>query len=234
MGAIFCVSVAFLSRTPFGENMLSKAKWLRVKSLDVHCEWPLTPAEVKSWLPPVEGVNIISVRATKLIEIISAKPWVKSVALRKEYPDRISLHIGSKIPRAISLLHQQPHFVDENGHIIEKASTRLLKNLDLPFISVDASATAWDIAKVLTTLEAIKARLGEKREISQVWLGTYPIFKIYLLRPKLEVVLSEDTWTTQMPSLMSLLDNPPSQIGQLQRINLVFPKKAIVSSLNQK
>ena len=99
---------------------------------------------------------------------------------------------------------------------------------------MDASATAWDIAKVLTTLEAIKARLGEKREISQVWLGTYPIFKIYLLRPKLEVVLSEDTWTTQMPSLMSLLDNPPSQIGQLQRINLVFPKKAIVSSLNQK
>ena len=204
---------------------------LQIDEVQIHSEWPLTPATVKGWLPALEGKNILSVRPSDLIGLLERKPWVESVTIKKEYPNRLTVDVGTKRAQAVSIVRGQAYFVDPRGLVIERTSPGLMRALDLPVISVEreSDAVRWPIGYAMRCIELFHQKMDTHYSISQLVLGSFPYFKIYLSQPKVEVALSWENWESQLPILSLLLHSPPNQIGQPQRINLVFPKKAVVS-----
>ncbi len=204
----------------------------KIKQVKISSEWPVAVSEVKSWLPILEGKSLVAVSAADLISNLEKRPWIEHVTIKKQYPDHLWIEVETKRPQALSVFKGIAYFMDSKGNIIEKARPNLLKTLDLPFLSFTAEREKWNVPKVLSMGDQFKVLARSKYSISQIILGNYPYFKIFLENPKLEVLLNIENWESQSKVLETLLLDPPSQIQQLQRINLMFPKKAVVSIHN--
>ncbi|MFM8269872.1 MAG: cell division protein FtsQ/DivIB [Pseudomonadota bacterium] len=212
------------------KKFLSGLEFLKIRTIEVENEWPLDAHQVKSWISPLQNENLLLVDSKDIARSLQSHPWVDSVSVKKGYPNRLFINLSSKKPQALIVQKGQPWFIDPKGHLIERATPVLLKGLELPFLSVETSQTKWDVKEMLSEYEKMKKLSQGKFSVSQIVLGKFPYFKTYFSKPKIEVWWSYENWETQLKNLMALIDSPPSQIGQLRRINLVFPKKAIVSS----
>lgn len=212
------------------ESPLQRLNSLKVESIQIQADWPLTVAQVESYLPKTVGRNILLVDPRTLYDTLINKPWVKDITVKKDYPNRLRLFVETKKPRAVTLWQGNLYFIDVDGNRIDRVTAAWLKPLDVPFLSFDAKEKEWKMEQVFHFYDVVKGKLSPKFAVSQVVLGTFPYIKIFLTKPKVEVMMSMENWESQLPTLMTLLTSPPSQIGQLQKINLVFPKKAVVST----
>lgn len=223
----FTACIYFFENNPL-EAYLSRVSWLAVEEVQVAADWPLTNDAVRGMLPPLKGKNLLLIRPSSIIQLLQSKPWIREVSIKKEYPNRLLLRVETERPEAITLQKGAPYFLTRNGKIIDKATPEMLRTLDLPLVSTENSFQAWKFADVLQMYESFKKEFGNRFSISQIALGNFPYLKVFLSNPKIEILLNFDQWQVQLPHLMTLLNGPPSQIRQLHRINLVFPKKAIV------
>lgn len=210
-------------------SLVGKMHWFQIKEVTFGTEWPVTTDQIRSWIPPLEGKSILFINPSRIVETLENKPWVASVILKKEFPDRIRIEVTTK--RAVALLHSNDHlsWLDPQGTAIERATPALLRSLELPVITLDAKSR-WDRVLLIRILSTISESLAPKYTISQLAPGTFPFFRVYLNDPRTEIQFSAETWEAALPNLELLLRSMNSPIGQLQRINLVFPKKAVVSS----
>lgn len=211
-------------------DFLSRLQFLKIQKIEIQSEWPLEAAQVQNWLSDVRGKNILLIDSKTLVKSLESRAWVATVAVKKNYPNQLNVSLTTKKPQALIIHKGQSWFIDPEGNLIDRVSASLLKGFELPFLSVDGLSVSWNISKVLKEYEKMKSLARNKLTVSQIVLGKYPYFKTYLSRPKIEVIWSLENWEEQLQNLITLIDNPPSQVGQLRRINLVFPKKAIVSS----
>lgn len=213
------------------EPVLTQVEWLRVKEIDVAVEWPLNPAGVKSWIPELQGKSILLINGTRVLSSLEQRPWVKSVSLKKNFPDRLQIQIETKKPLALAMDRGQLLFLDHEGSTIDRVTPAFLKSYDLPVISWerDMNAFSWKRREVVAMIERLRRELVT-RDISQIGLGAYPFFRVFLVAPKTEVLLNWETWEMQLPRLTQLLNHPPRQLGALAKIDLTSAKKAIVSS----
>lgn len=215
------------------ESLFGKVKAFRLKEVVVQSEWPVLPASVKTNLKDFDGKSLLVINPRKVSESLLKMPWVKDVSIKKQYPDELLVEVETKRARAIGLFRGQSFFLDEEGDTIDRVTNSMLEALDLPFISFrnETELKEWPFSDVLATFEELKKVLGNEFKISEMYLGIYPYFRIFLVRPRLEIIFSLENWQEQKENLVALLHHPPSQLGQLHKINLIFPKKAVVSSL---
>jgi len=206
--------------------------FFKIQQVKVSSEWPLANSELRAWIPKLEGKNLMMLSAKELVANLEKHPWIEHVVVKKQYPDQLWIEVGTKRPRALSVIKGVAYFIDSRGNVIDKARPNLLKTLDLPFVSFSSEKEKWNIEDILSITDQFKILAHSKYSISQVILGNYPYFKIFLDNPKLEVLLNRENWQSQSKLLETLLLDPPSQMQKLQRINLMFPKKAVVSVHN--
>jgi cell division septal protein FtsQ len=236
--ALVCLLVGILStgavlylldreRVP---ELVSRIEWLHVKQVTVTGEWPTEPQVVREWLPKLEGKSLLLVSAEKIISSLGERPWVKEVTIKKDFPNHLRVHVVPKVAVAVLVDKARPAFLDGNGDVIERVTAPMLQKLNLPVISREENANGWAMPAVLGLLEKFAAKMSQKYKVSQLVLGAFPYFKIFLSSPQIEVAFSAETWEDQLPHLALLLDSPPNQIGQIHRINLYYPKKAVVRS----
>ncbi|MCB0418701.1 MAG: FtsQ-type POTRA domain-containing protein [Bdellovibrionaceae bacterium] len=211
---------------------IERLGWFKIDEVSVESSWPLSTAEVRSWLPVLQGHSLLALDVNPLFRDLLEKPWVKGVSIRKKYPSTLLVSVETKKAAAISRKGDQLYYVDSEGSFIHRVTPTLAKELDLPVVSIQrqAALVKWELAEGTKLLSQISEGLGSQYKLSELVMETYPYFKVYLSRPRVEVLFSDKTWNAQLPRLRRLLDSPPSQIRQMARINLVFPKKAIVSS----
>lgn len=221
--------------THFHEQ-IARLHWFEVNQVRIQAEWPLKEEWVRAQLPKFEGRSLLTVQPNDIYVRLKEKPWVQEVSVKKEYPDGLVIHVETKKARAITFLSGLPYFIDSNGKTIERVSKGNLQARDLPFISNLPTPfpghSKWNLENVLSLHSRLKTEGGNSIEISEIQLTTYPILKVFLSRPKIEILFSAENWNEQLSYLLTLLNSSPSQIGQIHKINLVFPKKAIVTRHN--
>ena len=233
----FCVFIGilgfvFLNEKGFlGERLQLSSPFL-IKEVKIVTEWPLTVSDVRAWLPALEGKSLVDLSAQGIVFNLEQRPWIEHVTVKKQFPDRLWIEIETDRPKALSVIKGIAYFIDSKGKIIDKARPRMLKSLDLPFLSIPEESAGWDIPSVLGVIDQFRIMFKSKYSISQVILDNYPYFKLFLDNPKYEVLLNMENWESQSKILENLLLDPPSQVAQVQRINLIFPKKAVVSAHN--
>jgi len=249
--SLICSGIAHFVSRPQTLSAVRKLEWLRVREIQVDAPWPLSPEMVKKWLPGLEGENILWVNGTAIVKQLRERSWVQEVTVKKDYPSRVRIEVIAKKAVAIELEKGSPFFVDEEGGRIEKATPLMMSAWDLPVISREREGSEWveraiirpplarkvlipspwQTMNAIHVLNRLKNEVNPRYSVSQILLGSYPYFRVFFSRPRLEVLFSVETWESQLPILALLLHSPPRQIGQPQRINLVLPKKAVVSSL---
>lgn len=205
--------------------------WLRIAEVQINAEAPIQEAELRKLLPKLHGKSLFLVSAVDLIARCQKNPWVQSVAVKKEYPNRITLIAQSRKAVALKQENGRMTFIDDKGAEIDRWTATRLPGSDLPVIAFEKSEWVrdWNISVVVDILLSMQKILGDKYRISQLVPVEQPYFKVYLAKPSLELLFSRATWEGQLPFFLDLVRRPPRRIGQAHRINLVFPKKAVVS-----
>jgi hypothetical protein len=210
---------------------LPDLEYLRIREVVVNVEAPLTELEVRRTLPLLVGKNLLLVSGVSLMEKMRQNPWVLSATVKKEYPDRIVLSAQSKKPVATRQEAHRLVFIDENGAEIDRWTPGRAADFDLPVIAFDKPETAklWNSRTLVGILNTLHKAAAPKYRVSQLVPTDPPYFKVFLTSPPLEILFSQHTYETQLPFFIDVLSRPPRQIGQASKINLVFPKKAVVS-----
>jgi len=205
-------------------------EWFHITEVLVTAEPPLTDVEIRNALPKLVGKNLLAVSGEELMSKLQKLPWVLSASIKKEFPNRLLLTVQSKHPIALKQEGGKLSFLSEFGKEIDRWSAARSIDLDLPVISFEKPehAKQWDPATLVNILREFQKE-GNARRVSQLVASDIPYFKLYLTSPAVEMLFSLHTWEAQLPFFNDLLSRPPRQIGQAHRINLVFPKKAVVS-----
>jgi len=214
------------------EAALSGVRFLKIQEVRISSDWPLTPGTIRTWLPPLEGKNIFFVKPMRLIETLERHSWVEGVTIKKDYPNRLVVDVTTKRAEAIFLSKGSPYFLDGKGTPIDRTTPELFRALDLPIVSWenDSLEKSWKLSQALHILARVKKELEPLHRVSQLTFSQPPVFKLFLLPHRIEADFSIENWETQIGHLAEVLKTPPLPLSQIRKINLVFPKKAIVSS----
>lgn len=205
--------------------------WLRIQEVQITAEAPLTEAEILKALPKLKGANLLRVDGDALMQSVLGNPWARSASIKKEFPNRLVIAVESKKPFALRQDGSRLIFIDDTGAEIDRWSSSRVTDADLPVIAFEKPeyAKQWNVSALVKVLAALQKAVAPKYRLSQVVPADPPYFKVFLANPPLEMLFSMHTWEGQVPFFVDLLSRPPRQIGQAHKINLVFPKKAVVS-----
>jgi POTRA domain, FtsQ-type len=232
VACLLAVPALFLFGRASLERYFERFTYFQLREVKVEVSPPFSASEVKRWLPSLEGKNLVLLQPGALLKALQQKPWVEAVSIKKEYPNRLVISVETKVPQALLLKQGQVIFLDRHGHPIERATPELLRGFDLPVFSASREPLdpRWSLEKMLAATDKIRKTLGTTYELSQVVLGSYPTFRIFLTLPPTEIIFGAESWESQLPLLSELLKNPPRNLGPLRQINLLLAKKAVVSS----
>jgi len=224
-------SAHWLYNKHYFDSSLSNIHWFDIKKVSIQTKWPITKKEIQKLLPALDKSNLLVVKPQDLIEDIRKHPWAGSVVIKKRFPSHLSVRVDPIKPHAIYQKNGRAYFLDSLGGVIERVKAPTQKRFDLPSLYITRQKTepAWELVDGVALLDKLRSEFPPQWDLSQLVLDEYPYFRVFLTNPRVEVLLSRENWEVQLPALSNLLEHPPVKTKSLRKINLVYPKKAIVS-----
>jgi len=102
-----------------------------VRSVVITGNEHLTDDELKGMAGISKDENLFSMSSSKISSKLAASPWIRSVAVRKEFPDRLLIQISEAEPFALLDMKGKLFIVDDRGAMLEE-----LRNIAVPFLPV--------------------------------------------------------------------------------------------------
>ncbi len=165
--AASALSVLFI----YAYSALFSAPYLEVKEISVRGVKELTEKDILTMAKIQPRANILSVNTDAVTRRITANPWVKSVYVGRELPDRLVLDVRERAP--IALIKEAGNFylMDGEGYIFKKLSKG--DEVDLAIITgvnIQSKAQSALLPEALKLLETLSntdqyAFLGTVSEI---------------------------------------------------------------------
>lgn len=169
-GIIFLLLVALVTSAVLGARALSQV--FPVKNILVSGNYHLDENEIKR-VANINDRSLLRLSLDDLKTSIERNAWIKTVVLRKQFPDTIMMNVEEAEPKA--LLRNEGHMflLDAGGNILEE-----IEDSGTPFLPVLRGINPEkDIGGVLEALKLIDA-LSEKNMLSgkesvEILLKTY-------------------------------------------------------------
>lgn len=204
--------------------------FLEISDVQLSVEAPLNQVDVATWLPELKGKSILFVSPSAVIAKLKTNPWIGEVAVRKEFPDRIEIHAEPKKPVAIQLKDGVPFYLDAEGNEIAKVAPGMNFKEVFPIINFAGNKSdQWKAISSIAILNKLKSELPSGVALSEISFSTFPLFRVFLLTPQVEVLFNYENWESQRAFLVSFLKTNPIRFRETRRINLTLAKKAVVS-----
>ncbi len=91
----------------------------------------LSDEELRGYAGLKGGESLITLSSSSIYEKISASPWIRSVSVRKEFPDRLIIYVKETEPFALLDTKGGLFIVDERGKMLER-----LRASAMPFLPI--------------------------------------------------------------------------------------------------
>jgi cell division protein FtsQ len=133
-----------------GWTWLTSSPRFAVSKLVIHAGPRVTEPEVRMLAAIAEGDNIFSFRLADCVRALELHPWVKRASVMRELPDRVTIEIVERKPRALAALGSL-YYVDGEGEVFKKV---------LPGESADFPVfTGLTLREVVERQAGVEARL---------------------------------------------------------------------------
>ena len=83
----------------------------------------VSPDQVRQSLAPLQGKNLVRLSLAEAAARVRSNPWIASVEIAKELPDRLRVRIAERKPIALLLAGRDLVFADADGRAIAPVST---------------------------------------------------------------------------------------------------------------
>ncbi len=103
----------------------------RVRSVVISGNEHLTDEELKTMAGLGNDDNLITLSGRSISSKMMESPWMRSVDVRKEFPDRLLIHLSEAEPFALLDLKGKLFIVDDRGAMLEE-----LRDIAVPFLPI--------------------------------------------------------------------------------------------------
>lgn len=103
----------------------------RIRSVEITGNEHLSEGELKSLAGLKRDESLLGISSRRVYANMAASPWIRSVAVRKEFPDRLLIHIREAEPFALLDMRGKLFLVDDRGTMLEE-----LRDIVIPFLPV--------------------------------------------------------------------------------------------------
>ncbi len=121
------------------------------------------------------GKPLLDIHSTDINEKLRENPWIKSVALKKQFPGTLLIKVEEAAPRALLSIKKKLYIIDDDGNILER-----IKGESIPFLPVIKDVSPKNNKDISEALKLI-ASLSEKnilssRESIEIGTESYGLF----------------------------------------------------------
>ncbi|MCK5566993.1 MAG: FtsQ-type POTRA domain-containing protein, partial [Actinomycetia bacterium] len=123
------LAVCFLAAAVWGLNYFYNSSYFKIKSLDIEGNTHYDEDTLGKFTGDIPGTNIFEVNKKDIEDSFrSGLVWIKSVELRKIFPDSIVITIQERNPALIASYKNDYYLLDDEGLILENIGLDDLKS----------------------------------------------------------------------------------------------------------
>lgn len=172
-GTFVLLAVIVIAALVLGVKLLTRH--FSVNEIIVSGNYHLDTNDIVKSMNIIKGKPLLDIRSTDINEKLSENPWIKSVALKKQFPGTLLIKVEEAAPRALLSIKKKLYIIDDDGNILER-----IKGESIPFLPVIKGVSPKNKKDISEALKLI-ASLSEKnilssRESIEIGTESYGLF----------------------------------------------------------
>lgn len=190
----------------------------------------LSDDELRSLAGLRGGENLMALSSADMHRKISASPWINSVAVRKEFPDRIVIRVEETEPMALLDMRGRLFIVDEKGKMLEE-----LRESSMPFLPIIAADPFGDrevFAEAIRLVRAVK-ETGLMSRKNRIEVIAHKMSEIAVNLDGLVVKIGAGEYVEKLSRLAALEEEISNRHIPVDYIDLRFANRVVVKPVNE-
>jgi cell division protein FtsQ len=224
------LSVAFIS----GYQFLSSSSCLALKNIVVTGVSNDLQKDLMAVSGITEGETFVSMDLARIEKNIEKHPWIKSVALKKEFPDTLYIQAEQEEAAAI-VLADKMYLMDRQGAIFKDVQDD--DNIDLPVVTGLSGGDLGNmeylqrVSTLINYMQRLNAPLLSTKELSEINVGTDGDLSIYFNRLSLKVFMGKQDFGRKIDSLGEIVKHLEGthRLYQARSIDLDYGDRGVVA-----
>jgi cell division protein FtsQ len=190
----------------------------------------LTDDELKGMAGISSDENLFRMSSSRISSKLAASPWIRSVAVRKEFPDRLLIQISEAEPFALLDMKGKLFIVDDRGTMLEE-----LKNIAVPFLPVILSNPYQEreaFLEAITLAKAIK-NTGLLSRKDHIEIISHKPQEMSVNIDGIVVKIGAGEYADKLARLADIEQEIKQRNISVDYIDLRFANRVLVSPVNQ-
>ena len=117
-GTLVLMSVVVIAALVLGVKLL--ARQFSVKEIIVSGNYHLDEDDIVKSMNIKKGKPLLDIRSADINERLRENPWIKRVALKKQFPGTLLIKVEEAAPRALLSIKKKLYIIDDDGNILER------------------------------------------------------------------------------------------------------------------
>ena len=191
----------------------------------------LTDDELKALVDVHMNENLVLISSSKVSQQMLRSPWVRTVSLRREFPDALSMTIREAEPFALLDMHDHLYLIAENGKILEE-----LKDGSIPFLPIIAGDPYKEKAGFSEALKLVKLMNGQglSSDRDHIEIIAYKPEELSVSIDSTHFKIGVGSYEEKLERLIQIEEDIKEMGLLVDYIDLRFEKKAIVKPVTEK
>lgn len=222
-------SICLLMLVLVGVGCLAGYRWLTVlpyfalQDINVTGNHRLSDGEILAISQVGLNKNTLAINISDVESRLSANNWITSAAIKRELPNKLSIHIKEKTPQFMVRQSDKLFYCDSSGELIAPVAPG--KFSSLPFLNIESDAM--EQAKILPEFMEVLSKRELPFDPGQIaWINIKGgnRMEIFMDRPGLTIRLGMNDWQEQLSNL-NIVWNDLKNRGEFRNVAMISTGK---------
>lgn len=176
------------------------------------------------------NANLITLSGKKVSEKLLESPWIRSVSVRKEFPDTLSVTVSEVVPFALLDVNGRLFIINEKGELLEE-----LKGNTIPFLPIitgDPSRESEGLSEALTLAKAMND-MGLSSERDQIEIVLSKPQELTSVIDGMAVKIGAGEYREKLERLIELEEDIQRRKITVDYIDLRFANRVVVKPIKE-
>ncbi len=208
----------------------ASAKIFPVKEIVLYGNMHLSEGEVRTIACVKKGESLFSLSKRGIAEKLLKSPWIRDVAIRKDFPDRISVKIYEASPFAILEMKGKTFLIDEMGRMLEEMRGAVPF---LPVITADPYENHDNFLEALNLARIVKEKkIATEKNRVEILAGKGPE-SISMVVDNLVIKIGNGDYEQKLRRLFELEEEIKKRAISVDYVDLRYANRVVVKPISE-